>query len=68
MTDRECTTECRPDYEAECTRIKEELRKTNAQNKGLRRHVEKMNLTIAKLSGKVEAYEFAITKGDIDNG
>lgn len=68
MTDRERTTECRPDYEAECTRIKEELRKTNARNEGLRRQVEEMNLTIAELSGKVEAYEFAITKGGIDNG
>lgn len=68
MTDRERTTECRPDYEAEYTRIKEELRKTNARNEGLRRQVEEMNLTIAELSGKVEAYEFAITKGGIDNG
>lgn len=68
MTDRDCTTECRSDYEAEYTRIKEELRKTNARNEGLRRQVGEMNLTIAELSGKVEAYEFAITKGGIDNG
>ena len=68
MTDKECKTECRPDYEAECTRIKEELCKMNARNEGLRRQVEEMNLTIAELSGKIEAYEFAITKGGINNG
>ena len=59
---------CDLDYRAEYKRLKEEIFRIQEKKKDYECKITDLQLTIAELRGKIQAYEFAITKGGVDNG
>ena len=59
---------CDLDYRAEYERLKAEIFRIQEKKKDYECKIAYLQLTIAELRGKIQAYEFAITRGGADNG
>ena len=58
---------CTMNYEAECSRLKDELHKTHELLETAKCQIAEQSNTIAHLEGQIRAFEFCVTRGGIDN-